>query len=127
MAKLVEERHLTPTVAQETASHLVIGEIVADLPGYLASMPILIYRGIWVDDYALVGIPLLAWALWRGLKGRDWRSLGILSPGVWSIFVYPAISLNITRYQDTALPVIAIAVAMAVSHSVERKTVSSMP
>jgi len=45
------------------------------------------------------------------LRRRELAMIGVLLPGLFNLAFYPAISLNIPRYQLTALPAIALAVA----------------
>ena len=100
--------NLSDAVAQVQATSVVIHEILANWTGYLASMPAIFYRGIWFDAFMPLSFPLfiLPW-LWALREGR-WLLPVALAPSLWSLLIYPAISLNIPRYQFTA--VIALAV-----------------
>jgi hypothetical protein len=63
-----------------------------DWAGYIASMLPLIYRGIWIDEFALLGIPCLLWACWRAARRRDGLLLVLLSSGLFNIIAYAAVS-----------------------------------
>ena len=76
-------------------------------------MPAVIYRGLMFDTFFWLGIPALCWAVLHLFKGRHRGHLLSLSPGIRSLLVYPAISLNVPRYQFTAMVAIAAAVGLA--------------
>jgi hypothetical protein len=79
--------------------------------GWLASLPALIYRGLWIDEFVLVGAPAaVAATLWAVRRRRvDW--LILLGVGWFNLGFYAAVSLNIPRYQVTALPTMALGAA----------------
>jgi 4-amino-4-deoxy-L-arabinose transferase-like glycosyltransferase len=120
ISKLMAEDHLGFPAATRASLVVVAREIWTDLPGYLLSMPALVFRGLFVDDYIVIGFPALVWVLWRAGTGRDWPRLAALAPGLWSLAVYPAVSLNITRYQETALPTLAFGAALLVGDWLNR-------
>lgn len=73
------------------------------------------YRGIWIDEFILLGLPALAW-MWIGALRRGHLLLALLlSIGFFNLLFYPLVSLNIPRYQMTAVPVIALAVGVLVA------------
>jgi hypothetical protein len=79
--------------------------------GWLASYPALFWRGMGADLFAVVGLPALVAAVVASWRLRD-AALGLaLAPGVFNLLFYPAISLNIPRYQFTAVPALALATA----------------
>lgn len=111
-----EHPEWTPEQIQAALPSMVAREILAEWPSYLATMPALIYRGLWVDDYLPVGLIALCAMLVFALRRRRWEMLAAMSPGLWSALVYPAISLNTPRYQMTAL----VMLAMAAGWGIER-------
>jgi 4-amino-4-deoxy-L-arabinose transferase-like glycosyltransferase len=100
---------------------MVIGEILSDIPDYLATMPVMIYRGLWCDEFMVIGFPLLILISIRALRRRDGAELAALVPGWWSLLFYAAVSLNIPRYQMTAMTALALATGLYVQSRVERK------
>ncbi len=101
------------TAAEAQVKTVVIRRILGEWRDYLATMPVLFYRGLWFDEFIVLGLPLLLWLLWRSARGQCWNRLLVLSPGLWSMAVYPAISLNIPRYQYTAVTCLALAAGLA--------------
>lgn len=104
---------LDRTAAEARVKTVVIRRMLGEWRGYLATLPVLFWRGLWFDEFIALGLPLLVWMLWRTVKSRDWDRLVVLSPGLWSLVVYPAISLNIPRYQYTAVTALALAAGLA--------------
>jgi hypothetical protein len=92
--------------------HVVAKQILNNLPRYLATMPVLFYRGLWFDEYMAIGFPALIVMIWIAVTRLDARLLIVLAPGVWSLVIYPAISLNLARYQFPVVSTSAIAVAL---------------
>lgn len=88
--------------------------------GYLASMPALVWRGVWIDEFIVVGLPSLVWASRHSLAERRFAMLAALLPGIFNMLFYAAVSLNIPRYQMTALPSLAVATAWAASRLAPR-------
>lgn len=81
--------------------------------GYLASLGPLLWRGIWIDEFVVLGLPALVWlGVWAWRRGQAIWLLAV-APGVFNLLFYPAISLNIPRYQVTAMPALALAAAWA--------------
>jgi hypothetical protein len=104
----VDRRQATGIVDRQ-----IIGDIMArPLTHVLATLP-LFYRGIWIDEFIVLGLPALFLALWLALRDRDGLRLILLSIGVFNLVFYPIVSLNIPRYQMTAMPAVALAVACA--------------
>lgn len=110
--RLMVEQGLSAARAEAAAATVVLSEIAARWPAWLATMPALFYRGLWVDEFIVFGFPALVWLTWHMARGRRWEALVAVAPGWWSLLVYPAISLNIPRYQLTAIPALAIAAGL---------------
>lgn len=77
-----------------------------------SSLP-LFWRGIWVDEFIVLSLPALAFLLWQAWRSRQWGVCLLVAPGVFSLLFYPLVSLNIPRYQLTAVPALACAFALA--------------
>ena len=78
---------------------------------HLATTVPLFWRGLWIDEFIVLGLPCLAVALHLAWRDRRWDLALALAPGVYSLLAYALISLNIPRYQMTALPSLALATA----------------
>jgi 4-amino-4-deoxy-L-arabinose transferase-like glycosyltransferase len=118
LERLMRDRNLTRSAASAASTVVVLAEIVTKWPGYLLSMPALFYRGLWADEFIVVGLPLLALLLartWYRPQSTPFETalLMALCAGLWSLVAYPALSLNIPRYQDTAIPAFALATAIS--------------
>jgi 4-amino-4-deoxy-L-arabinose transferase-like glycosyltransferase len=109
----MEQHGLDEAAARARVDRDLLLAILARPLHYLTSLPVLIWRGLWVDEFILVGAPAMLWALRRGWRQGDATLLLALAPGVFSLLFYPAISLNIPRYQITAMPALALAAAWA--------------
>jgi hypothetical protein len=94
IAELMADGALDRTAAETKVKRVVAGEIVSDLPDYLMTMPLLLI------------------ALGSLVRARRWDAMIALTPGLWSLVVYPAISLNIPRYQYTAVTTLALAAGL---------------
>lgn len=103
---------LDRTAAEARIKAVLAGRMVENWLDYLATWPVLFYRGLWFDEFILLGLPLLILALWRAARACCWERLIALSPGLWSMLVYPAISLNIARYQYSAVASLALAAGL---------------
>jgi 4-amino-4-deoxy-L-arabinose transferase-like glycosyltransferase len=129
--RLMQEDHLSRLAAEARAGRVVLHEIIENWPSYLATMPALFYRGIWFDEFIVLGLPLLIIVVIRAVSTRRWDLLAALSPGLWSLCVYPAVSLNVPRYQLPAVTTLAIAAAFAlervISRCRKRKSVYKIP
>lgn len=80
---------------------------------HIATTLPLIYRGLWIDEFAVVGFPVFCWMVYRSVRRRDTLSVLLLSVGAFNLLFYAGLSPNVPRYQMTAVPSIAFAVAMA--------------
>lgn len=74
----------------------------------LTTLPVF-YRGIWVDEFIVVGLPVFLVILAGAARRREWLLFLLLSIGGFNLLLYALISLNIPRYQMTAVPSIALA------------------
>jgi hypothetical protein len=108
----MQERHIDRPTAENTVRALIIGEIWSRFPAYLATMLPLAYRGIWCDEFVVFGLPLLIWLLLRAGRHHDWRFLAGFAPGLYSLIIYPAVSLNMPRYQLPAVACLAAAAGL---------------
>ena len=91
----------------------VIGEIFVHPLAYAATTLPVLYRGFWIDEFALIGIPALIFATWRAWRRREILRLLLLSVGLYNEVFHALVTLNIPRYQITAMPSVAIAVSIA--------------
>lgn len=113
--RLMKEDGLDRAHAEAAVPGVIVGEILSDLPMYLATMPPLFYRGLWFDEFIVFGFPALVWLVIRAFRRRDGAWLAALSPALFSLLAYPALTLNIARYQLTAAPGIALAAGVALA------------
>jgi 4-amino-4-deoxy-L-arabinose transferase-like glycosyltransferase len=113
VAQLKSGTGVSDAVAQARASGVVIREIFTNWTGYLASMPAIFYRGLWFDAFMPLSLPLFFLPFLWAWRERLWLLPVALSPALWSLFIYPAISLNIPRYQFTVVIALAITAGLA--------------
>ena len=121
VARVTAEQGLTEAAARTVVDRALLTAIAGDPLGWLGSYPPLFWRGLWIDEFVVLGFPaLVAATLWAVRRRRlDW--LALLAPGWFCLLVYPAISLNIPRYQIPAVPVLALATAWAGTRLLERR------
>lgn len=86
----------------------------------LTTLP-LFYRGIWVDEFIVVGLPALVVALIGVLRRRQWLTGALLGIGAFNLVFYALISLNISRYQMTAVPSLALATGLLAAEWASRR------
>ena len=120
VTRLMHEKGLGRRDAEAAVSGLILHDILADWPAYLATMPAVFYRGLWFDEFIVFGFPALCWLLVRCIRRRDGTTLLALSPGLFSLLAYAALSFNIPRYQFTAAPALAIAAGLAAEALLQR-------
>ena len=113
---IAKEPQLTVKSAQNEIDRQLVTSIITNLPVHAATTLPLFYRGIWIDEFIIFSFPALVWLTIRALRRRNWILLLVLSPGLFSLTFYPIFSLNIPRYQMTALPALALALGFAVAH-----------
>ncbi len=111
---------VTSRQARAVVDRIFIGKILANIPVHLLTTLPVFYHGIWIDEFIVLTLPALFWLIWVSLRRRDTLVLALLAPGVFSLLFYALISLNIPRYQLTALPVLAFAGGMAGAWLIER-------
>lgn len=87
--------------------------ILGNLAVHAATTLPIFYRGIWIDEFIVVSLPALLWLSWWAVRRRDGGMLLVLLLGIFSLTFYPLVSLNIPRYQITAIPALAIATGLA--------------
>ena len=123
-SRLVAEEMRKPGVTYSQATTAVdrefIRKILANLPVHLLTTLPVFYRGIWVDEFIVGTLPALLWLIWVSVRRRDTLVLALLAPGVFSLLFYALVSLNIPRYQLTALPALAFAGGIAGALLIER-------
>jgi len=112
VAALRRTEHLEYWQATARVDATIFAAIRDDWQGYATSMLPMLYRGIWIDEFVLLGIPCLAWACWKATRRRDLLLLLLLATGAFNIVAYAAVSLNVPRYQMTAMPAVALAAAV---------------
>jgi hypothetical protein len=98
VADLMRAQHLGYWQAVAVVDAQITGSIRDHALGYLATMLPLTYRGLWVDEIPLIGVPCLILALMRALRRRDHLLALLLGIGVYNMLAYAAVSLNIERY-----------------------------
>jgi len=123
--RLRSQTGASDAVAQTQAGGVVIREILANWMGYLASMPAIFYRGLWFDAFMPLSLPLFALPFLWAWREQQWRLLAALSPGFWSLIVYPVVSLNIQRYQFTVVIVLAVTAGLAADRLLGRPAARS--
>ncbi|WP_135081416.1 hypothetical protein [Terasakiella sp. SH-1] len=114
--KLVKEVMLKEGVNKTVASKMVDRRLMMDIVSnpithVLVTIPVF-YYGIWVDQFAFLSVPFFFWCLWLAWKKREFALPLILAPSLFNMIFYALISLNIPRYQMTAVPGLALALAI---------------
>ncbi|MDN3566824.1 hypothetical protein ACFQY5_19420 [Paeniroseomonas aquatica] len=111
VARLAAEQGLDAEAARAAVDAALRASFLAHPLGWLASTPPLIWRGLWIDEFVVLGFPaLVAASLWAWRRGHGaW--LLLLAPGWYNLLAYPAVSLNVPRYQITAVPALALGAA----------------
>lgn len=124
VAEIGRAQGLTAPVAAAIVDHQLIRAILARPLTHIATTLPLFYRGIWIDEFIVLGLPLFLWMLVRAVRRRQMLTVLLLSLGAFNLLFYAAFSLNISRYQMTAVPSIALAVAVAAALPFRRFGVS---
>ncbi len=112
--KLVDERGMDPGSAEKATAGVVVREIVAEWPMHLAVTIPVFYRGLWFDEFIVIGFPAFVYLLVVSLRRQAWAWLVTASPAAFSLVFYALLSINITRYQFTAASGIALAGSVAI-------------
>lgn len=106
---LAAEQGLSRIEAERVIDRDLRGAILGNLPTHIVTTLPVFYRGIWIDEFIVLSLPALIFLALRALWRLDWLLLFALSPGAFSLLFYALFSLNIPRYQITALPALALA------------------
>ncbi|MGC1576331.1 MAG: hypothetical protein WA813_09440, partial [Beijerinckiaceae bacterium] len=109
---LAKDENIDVYAASMRIDHGVIEAIFAHPLAYAATTLPVLYRGFWIDEFALIGVPALIFATWGAWRRRELLRLALLSVGIYNEVFHALITLNIPRYQITAMPSIAVAVAI---------------
>jgi len=112
---LMEAENLSPVEAEARVADAYKHAILSRPLKHLATTVVLFWRGLWSDEFIVFGLPALAWAAVYGVWRRRWDLTLAVSPGLFSLSFYPLVSLNVERYQMTALPSLAIAAGVALA------------
>jgi hypothetical protein len=120
--RTMQNRHVDSQEAMAIVDHQLERAILTrPITHILTTIP-LFYRGIWIDEFIVIGLPAFVVVLWRATRDRDWLWLILLSIGAFNLLFYALFSLNIPRYQMTAIPAIALAVARAAESVMQWRT-----
>ncbi|MEQ9344962.1 MAG: hypothetical protein RIG26_00830 [Thalassospira sp.] len=111
VTQLINSEGLSYTEANDRAEQELKDAILSRPIKHLATTLPLIYRGIWIDEFAAVTFPAFIVLLAVALRRRNGLLIAVLLPSLFSLLFYAAFSLNVARYQMTALPGFAIAFA----------------
>jgi hypothetical protein len=103
---------LNPKQADARAADVFKAAILARPLDHALTSAAVFWRGLWIDEFVVLGLPALVWALVRALRRRQFWGVALL-PGTFSLVFYPLVSINVPRYQMTALPALAIAAGLA--------------
>ena len=109
-ANAVISRDMAGRIMERPFKHLVV------------SLPFT-YRGIWIDEFAVLSVPALFIVLLAAARRRQWEIAVAFAPGLYSLAIYPLASVNFPRYQMTAVPLLALALALAVGLYLDRRKV----
>ncbi len=120
VAETMRTRQVDHAQATKIVDRQLVDEILERPVTHILTTIPLFYRGIWIDEFIVIGLPALLLALWTATRQRDGLRLLLLSTGVFNLLFYALCSLNIPRYQMTAMPAIALAAACAAQTIVER-------
>jgi len=121
VAEIMATRGLDAPAAGAIVDHQIITAILERPFTHLLTTLPLFWRGIWIDEFIVLGLPLFFWVGFRAARRRQPLLLMLLSIGAFNLLFYAAFSLNISRYQMTAVPELALAVAVAATELLERR------
>jgi hypothetical protein len=108
IAALAQKKGISNARAEKEMAGTMIREILNRPLIHIATTIPLIWRGIWIDEFIIFSFPALLW-LFFAKACRDPPLFLALLPGGFSLVFYAAVSLNIPRYQLSAIPALAIA------------------
>jgi 4-amino-4-deoxy-L-arabinose transferase-like glycosyltransferase len=114
VAELAASRNLEPRAARAAADRELVDAILERPLAHLAATLPVFWRGLWIDEFIVFTLPALVWATVRGVRRRQAGLLALLGLGWFNLLAYALASLNIPRYQITALPALALAGGLAV-------------
>ena len=117
---VMEARGIDQFNADHDVDRALIGEILRAPVAYAASTLPLLYRGVWIGP-AVIGVLPMFWFFGRALRSRQVPLVFLLGAGAYNMLFYALFSLNIPRYQVTALPVLALATALGLQAVLERR------
>jgi hypothetical protein len=126
--RAMTERGLNVLEASAYVDRQLELEIIRHPLRHLATTLPLFYRGIWADEFIVLGLPLFVWMLARSLRRRDALAIGLLSIGAFNLLFYAALSSNAPRYQMTAIPALALGAGMAaarLSRARQRRSIAA--
>lgn len=109
--EIVETEGLTKVEAADKAEKELKDAILSHPIKHIVTTLPLIYRGIWIDEFAVITFPSFIALLVYALKRRNPLLIAVLLPSLFSLLFYATFSLNVARYQMTALPGFSIAFA----------------
>lgn len=118
--RIAESNGLNSFEASRKADHELITMMIGHPFDYAASMFPLIYRGLWIDEFVIIGFPALLILSVLSLRYRDWSMILVCAFGLFNIVAYAALSLNIPRYQMTAIPCLAISASVIANRLILR-------
>jgi hypothetical protein len=109
--QLIEDQGLSKVEATDLAEQELKDAILSrPLKHIITTLP-LIYRGIWIDEFAVITFPAFIVTLLYALRRKNRLLIAVLLPSLFSLVFYAAFSLNVARYQMTAIPGFSIAFA----------------
>ncbi len=120
VAREMRKPGVTSAQAITAVDRQLIRKILTNLPIHLLTTLPVFYRGIWIDEFIVLTLPALLWLIWVSLRRREPLVLALLAPGIFSLLFYALVSINIPRYQLTALPALAFAGGIAGALLIER-------
>lgn len=104
-----------PATAEKMLESRMIAAILDRPLAFAASTLPLIWRGIWVDEFIVLSLPALIWLAWIAAFRRRPDVALAIGPGAFSLVFYALVSLNIPRYQLTAVPALAVAFGIGIA------------
>ncbi len=112
--ELMAANGLTRAQAENLADREMAKAILERPLTHMATTLPVFYRGVWIDTFILLTLPALAWLTFSAWRKRRWELLAVLSLGWFNLLFYALASLNIPRYQITAMPALALSGGFAV-------------
>lgn len=120
LAEMMGSRGIGEAEAIRDLDRSLIQAIVTRPFTHAATTLPVFYRGIWVDEFVVVGLPAFAVALVLALRRRQWLLFLLLGIGAFNLMFYALVSLNIPRYQMTAVPSMALATGFLAANLARR-------